>query len=169
MIKNKKNIVSNKKVLLLCLLSAFALFLTVGNSKASEKSQVKENESKTLDLLSRIDAFAETDERIRMDAAKAHYNMGNIYYQKGQYEIAAREYFHASTLMPNDPDVHYNLAFVHGEHLHDYETALKHYRMYLYLNPDAKDKAFVKKKVIDAELKVRAKVNSLLEGKHDHK
>ena len=50
---------------------------------------------KTLDLLAQIDAFSEKDERLRLDSAKAHYNMGNIYFQRGDYEIAAREYFQA--------------------------------------------------------------------------
>ena len=40
--------------------------------------------------------------------------------------------FRLFALMPDDPDVHYNLAFVSSEHLDDYKTALKHYRIYLY-------------------------------------
>jgi tetratricopeptide (TPR) repeat protein len=149
----------------------FLCVFVIGNMDvfASQKTNVQKHESETLDLLSRIDAFAETDERIRLDAARAHYNMGNIYFQKGQYEIAAREYFHAATLMPNDPDVHYNLAFVHGEKLKDFKTALKHYRMYLYLNPKAADKEFIKTKIVDAELRIRATVDSPLEGKSIHK
>lgn len=124
---------------------------------------VLNREAKTLDLLSRIDAFAEQDEKLRADAARAHYNMGNIYFQKGDYEIAAREYYQAMVLMPDDPDVHYNLAFVSGEHLRDFRTALKHYRMYLYLNPNAKDKHLVKEKVIELELIMRQITNSPLE------
>lgn len=121
--------------------------------------QVIQHENKTLDLLSRIDAFAEEDEKLRMDAAKAHYNMGNIYFQKGEYAIAAREYYQAVTLMPDDPDSHYNLAYVSGEHLKDFKTALKHYKMYLYLNPTAKDKFLVQEKIVEAELTLRAKIN----------
>src|SRR5204863_9933849 len=87
--------------------------------------EVKNREEKTIDLLSRIDAFTEQDQNLRSDAAKAHYNMGNIYFEKGEYEIAAREYYQAVTLMPNDPDAHYNLAFVSGEYLNDQKTALE--------------------------------------------
>jgi len=125
--------------------------------------EVKKREAKTLDLLSRIDAFTEADERLRMDSAKAHYNMGNIYFQRGEYEIASREYYQAVTLMPKDPDSHYNLAFVSGEYLKDYRTALKHYQMYLYLKPRAKDTAFVRGKIIQATLVLRSIVNSPLE------
>lgn len=127
--------------------------------------EVKDLETKTLDLLSRIDAFAEEDEQLRMDAAKAHYNMGNIYFQKGEYEIAAREYYQAVTLMPDDPDAHYNLAFVSGEHLKDFQTALKHYKMYLYLNPDAKDKHLVKEKIMHTEMILRNTIDSPIEKK----
>ncbi len=127
------------------------------------ESQVMEKEAKTMDLLSRIDIFTEEDERLKMDSAKAHYNMGNVYYEKGQYEIAAREYYQAVILMPNDPDVHYNLAYVSGENLNDFETALEHYKLYLYLKPNAKDLHYVRKKILEAELKLRSKIDSPLE------
>ncbi|MBF0521707.1 MAG: tetratricopeptide repeat protein [Candidatus Omnitrophica bacterium] len=124
---------------------------------------VKAREEKTLDLLSKIDAFTEQDEALRKDSAKAHYNMGNIYFQKGEFEIAAREYYQAVTLMPDDPDAHYNLAFVSGENLKDYRTALKHYQMYLYLKPNADDAAFVREKILAAQMVLKSAVDSPLE------
>lgn len=143
---------------------AMLVVLVVSSAEAQlERKEVRGRENKTYDLISNIDSFSINDDRLRTDAAKAHYNMGNIYFQKGQYEIAAREYFQAVTLMPNDPDSHYNLAFVSGERLRDFKTALKHYKMYLYLNPNAKDRKFVNGKIVQAELELRAKVNSKLE------
>ena len=133
---------------------------------AVTSKEVKKREIQTMDLLEKIDAFTEEDERLKGDAAKAHYNMGNIYFQKGEYEIAAREYFQALTLMPNDPDVHYNLAFVSSEYLKDYRTALKHYKIYLYLNPQAKDASFINKQILKSELKLRSIVDSPLEKEY---
>lgn len=141
------------------LVSAVVIFACAAPAVAGSGGSVQEREEKTLDLLTTIDAFTESDDRLRLDSAKAHYNMGNIYYNKGEYEIAAREYYQAVTLMPNDPDAHYNLAYVSGERLRDYRTALKHYKMYLYLKPDAEDKQFVKKMIIDAELNVNAEIS----------
>jgi tetratricopeptide (TPR) repeat protein len=142
------------------------MFLAVDGAQAqatkSEK-EVVDQEEKTMDLLSRIDVFTEEDERLKMDSARAHYNMGNVYYQKGEYEVAAREFYQAVILMPNDPDVHYNLAYVSSEHLKDFETARKHYKMYLYLKPDAKDLHYVRKKILEAELKLRGKIDSPVE------
>ena len=130
---------------------------------ASVKNEdVVDRESKTIDILSKIDAFSEQDERLKLDSARAHYNMGNIYFQKGEYEIAVREYYQAVTLMPDDPDAHYNLAFVSGEYLGDQKTALKHYQMYLYLNPGAKDAAFVREKILEAKLVLKSVVDSPL-------
>ena len=132
---------------------------------SATNEDVKTREMKTLDLLTRIDAFNEADEKLKEDAAKAHYNMGNIYFQKGEFEIAAREYYQAVTLMPDDPDSHYNLALISGEYLNDQSTALKHYQMYLYLNPEAKDADFVKEKIIHAKMLIGATVDSHLEDK----
>lgn len=130
---------------------------------SAQLSDVKDREEKTLDLLSRIDAFSQSDPRLIEDSAKAHYNMGNIYFQKGEYEIAAREYYQAATLMPDDPDAHYNLAYVSGGYLNDYDTALKHYKLYLYLNPGAKDIKYVREKIVEAEINIKGRTASRLE------
>lgn len=130
---------------------------------STANQDVLNKEGKAVDLLSKIDAFNEQDQRLKSDAAKAHYNMGNIYFQKGEFELAAREYYQAMTLMPDDPDAHYNLAFVSGEYLHDFKTALKHYEIYLYLNPESKDKHLVREKIIHAKLVLRNTVDSPLE------
>ena len=176
---NKMLITKVKEVLLMSrknpkksLLKTFSFFVIAGLlfvqvidswAATGDSQKIIDHESKTIDLLTQIDAFAEEDAQLRMDAAKAHYNMGNIYFQKGEYEIAAREYYQAVTLMPEDPDVHYNLAFVSGEYLHDFKTALKHYRMYLYLSPRAKDTYFVKEKIVHAKLVLDSAVDSPLE------
>ena len=133
------------------------------NKDTATVEEVKQRESKTLDLLSRIDAFKEENPNVKLDAAKAHYNMGNIYFEKGEYEIAAREYYQAVTLMPDDPDAHFNLAFVSGEYLNDQETALKHYQMYIYLKPDAEDKNLINEKILQSRLFLDAKVDSKLD------
>ncbi len=162
--KNLINSTPNKNGIITSILFVFVLALSLngGNLQASEALN---KESKALDLLSSIDAFSETDSGIRLDAAKAHYNMGNVYFQKGMYEIAVREYYQAVTLMPDDPDSHYNLAFVSSEHLRDYKTALKHYRMYLYLNPNANDKPLVQEKILQAQLELKSLVDSPLEDR----
>lgn len=154
---------SHHPMTIMCLMCSL-MFGVAGNADAQlEGKQIRSREHQTLDLLSNIDTYNINDERLRADAAKAHYNMGNIYYQKGYYEIAAREYYQAVTLMPNDPDTHFNLAFVSGEYLRDFKTALKHYKMYLYLNPDAKDRAFVNEKIMHAQLEIRGSLDSILE------
>ena len=66
-------------------------------------------------------------------------------------------------LTPNDPDTHFNLAFISGEYLGDQETALKHYQWYLYLKPDADDEAMVREKIMQSKLHTRAKIDSPLD------
>ena len=69
-------------------------------------------------------------------------------------------------MTPNDPDTHYNLAFVSGEYLGDQETALKHYQWYLYLKPDASDVDAVKEKIVEAKLAMRGRIDSQIDT-HD--
>lgn len=132
---------------------------------AQEQSQqtTQELESKTNEMLSKGGDLDPQDKNFREELAKAHYNMGNIYFQRGEYQRAVVEYYQAVDLIPNDPDTHYNLAFVSGEYLGDQETALKHYQWYLYLKPDAPDVAAVKEKIIAAKFSLRSKIDSPLE------
>jgi tetratricopeptide (TPR) repeat protein len=130
-----------------------------------EQSQqtTQELEAKTNEMLSKGGDMDPQDQNFRQELAKAHYNMGNIYFQRGEYQRAVVEYYQAVDLTPNDPDTHYNLAFVSGEYLGDQETALKHYQWYLYLKPDASDISAVKEKILEAKLSLRSKVDSPLD------
>jgi len=132
---------------------------------AQEQSQqtTQELENKTNEMLAKGGDMDPQDQKFREELAKAHYNMGNIYFQRGEYQRAVVEYYQAVDLTPNDPDTHYNLAFVSGEYLGDQETALKHYQWYLYLKPDASDISAVKEKMVEAKLSLRSKIDSSLD------
>jgi tetratricopeptide (TPR) repeat protein len=120
-------------------------------------------EEATYNILSRGAELNPNDEAFREELAKAHYNMGNIFFQRGEYQRAVVEYYQSVDLSPYDPDTHYNLAFVSSEYLKDQETALKHYQWYLYLKPDANDKDLVKEKMVSAKLSIRSQIDSPLD------
>jgi tetratricopeptide (TPR) repeat protein len=120
-------------------------------------------EEATYNILSHGSELNPNDEAFRDELAKAHYNMGNIFFQRGEYQRAVVEYYQSVDLSPYDPDTHYNLAFVSSEYLKDPETALKHYQWYLYLKPEANDKDLVKEKMATAKLQVRGQIDSPLD------
>jgi len=138
---------------------------TAKKAVVQEQSQqtTQELEAKTNEMLAKGGDMDPSDQNFRQELAKAHYNMGNIYFQRGEYQRAVVEYYQAVDLVPNDPDTHYNLAFVSGEYLGDQETALKHYQWYLYLKPDADDAPAIKEKIIQAKLSLRSKIDSPLD------
>jgi len=145
--------------------------LTAQQDESSKKAVVLEQsqqttqelEVKTNEMLSKGGDTDPQDLQFREELAKAHYNMGNIYFERGEYQRAVVEYYQAVDLTPNDADTHYNLAFVSGEYLGDQETALKHYQWYLYLKPNAPDSPVVKEKIIAAKLSLRSKIDSPLD------
>ena len=103
------------------------------------------------------------DEKFKEELARAHYNMGNVYFERGEYQRSVVEYYQAVDLMPYDADAHYNLAYVSGEFIGDQETALKHYQWYLYLKPNAQDRKLVEEKIVGAKLVGRSHVASRLD------
>ncbi len=140
------------------------------NTVAQEQFQqtAKELESKTNEMLSKGGDLDPDDQQFKDELAKAHYNMGNIYFERGEYQRAVVEYYQSVDLAPNDPDTHYNLAFVSSEYLGDQETSLKHYQWYLYLKPNADDTALVNEKILEAKLHLRSKVDSVLDKDNGH-
>jgi tetratricopeptide (TPR) repeat protein len=120
-------------------------------------------EEATYNILSHGSELNPNDESFRDELAKAHYNMGNIFFQRGEYQRAVVEYYQSVDLSPYDADTHYNLAFVSSEYLKDPETALKHYQWYLYLKPEANDGDLVKEKMLAAKLAIRSQINSPLD------
>ncbi len=120
-------------------------------------------EEATYNILSHGSELNPNDEVFRDELAKAHYNMGNIFFQRGEYQRSVVEYYQSVDLSPYDPDTHYNLAFVSSEYLKDPETALKHYQWYLYLKPEANDKDLVREKMVSAKLQIRGQIDSPLD------
>ena len=98
------------------------------------------------------------DQKFKEELARAHYNMGDVYFVRGEYQRSVVEYYQAVDLMPYDADAHYNLAFVSGEYIGDQETALKHYQWYLYLKPGAEDRKMIEEKIVGAKLNLRGRV-----------
>lgn len=116
------------------------------------------DQKKSLDVLKMVDELNHENEKIISGKAKIHYNMGNIFFNQGNYKEAIKEYKTAVRLAPQDPDIHFNLAFVSGEYLKDHKIARKHYRKYLYLKPDAEDTVLVQEKILEAELHLKVEI-----------
>lgn len=112
-----------------------------------------------LDVIHLLDEMEDMRQEMRTDEAKVHYNMGNIFFHQGKYDDAVTEYQKTLEIAPSDVNAHFNLAYIYGEFLHKYESAIEHYKQYLHLNPTAEDAPLVQEKIIEAQLFVRTGMN----------
>lgn len=131
------------------------------DASAKAKSKPVDNvtlEKKANEVLMKGGDLDPEDEKFKEELARAHYNMGNVYFERGEYQRAAVEYYQSVDLMPYDADAHYNLAFVSGEYVGDQETALKHYQWYLYLKPDCEDRKTIEEKILAAKISLRSRL-----------
>jgi tetratricopeptide (TPR) repeat protein len=78
-------------------------------------------------------------DRTREEEFRHYYNLALQYDNEGMYSESVQEYKKALELMPNDADLHYNLAVIYDDHIQDKEKAIFHYQRYLRLNPAADD------------------------------
>lgn len=133
-----------------------SIAVEVASTPAVDSEEVKKQGEKVLMALNSV---AQEKAKLTRDEAKLHYNMGNTYFNEGDYPRAAAEYSRAVELAPEDANAHYNLAFVSGDFLNDPVAALQHYKLYLFLNPGAEDSQMVRQKMIEAEIAVKADVH----------
>jgi tetratricopeptide (TPR) repeat protein len=110
-------------------------------------------------MLLALDTVNQEKAQLTRDEAKVHYNMGNTYFNQGNYQKAFDEYNRSVELSPEDANAHYNLAFVSGDFLNDPVLALHHYKQYLFLNPGAEDAQMVRQKIIESEIAIKADVH----------
>ena len=86
---------------------------------------------------------------------RLHYNLGNVYFRKGDYEKAAFEFKTALHFLPEDKDVLYNLAVVYDYYLGNRDEAMAYYMRYLDQDPSAEDSAAVKERLMENNFKTK--------------
>jgi len=135
--------------------------LTAGQVVLQGQESAKETNREMAELIAE-------NQTLKKDTIKLHYNLANLFFEQGKYEMAAAEYTRVSNLMPQDAATHYNLAFVAENYLHDKKTALLHYTRYVQLEPNAPDATLVKNKISELKIDMKAKIDSLLERDKPH-
>jgi tetratricopeptide (TPR) repeat protein len=117
----------------------------------------------TDEIAKEMSKLVEENQILRKDTTKLHYNLANMFFEQGKYDMASIEYNRVLDLMPQDAATHYNLAFVSAEYLKDYKAAVLHYKKYLVLDPKASDSGFVRNQILELQLKMQNKIDSYID------
>ncbi len=67
-------------------------------------------------------------------SSRFHYDLGNIYQRRRQYDEAEAEYLTALRIKPDSADVHNNLGFIYLDRT-EYDPAIAEFRIALRINP----------------------------------
>ena len=130
--------------------------LTLTNYDARAVALVQKGLDADGDLGKQEDLFRKAIE-IDYEYARAHGNLGIVYFQQGRYGEAAGELAQAIRLKPTEPEHPYNLGLVY-ERLRKLEQAIECYKDALALAPDdirfmkALARCYVKAQVEEDEL-----------------
>jgi tetratricopeptide (TPR) repeat protein len=116
----------------------------LGETAATASVPSSVNASEMIQMFSQL---MEENEIIRRQSAKVHNDLAYLFLEQGRRAAAAEEFGQAASLMPDDASAHYNLALICEEYLYDFPVAIRHYKKYLELVPDAADAATVRKKI----------------------
>ncbi len=89
---------------------------------------------------------------LKRESAIAHYNLGVMFYQSGDFNQSLLEYQKVLEVLPGDARAHYGLALIYDKHKKNKEKAIYHYKRYLDIEPDAEDAAEVKERITETGL-----------------
>jgi len=141
--------------------------LTSSTALATEAEQKKAESIAVIrgadEMAKEMGKLVEENQILRKDTIKLHYNLANLFFEQGKYDMSVVEYKRVLDLMPQDAATHYNLAFVSAEYLKDYPTAVEHYKKYIALDPRSSDAAFVKGQILELQLKLQNKIDSFVD------
>jgi len=135
---------------------------TTGESKPSATPNIAVMRGAS-EMAAEMGKLVEENQILRKDTIKLHYNLANLFFEQGKYDMSATEYKRVLDLMPQDAATHYNLAFVSAEYLKDYKGAIENYKKYISLDPKATDVPFVKSQILELQLKLQNKIDSPLD------
>ncbi len=88
---------------------------------------------------------------VKKEKAAYYYNLAVAYARAKFYEEAVNAYEKSLGFTSNDPDTHYNLGLLYESIRENPAKALLHYRKYLELEPNAKDKQEVQAWIYNLE------------------
>jgi len=130
------------------------------NEKLNDKKHYrywKESQSRLKEANDRLLKLNAEKEKMIAENAKMHYNLGMLFFEKGDYKKSAYEFEYALELLPNDADSYYNLALIYDFYLKESKKAEEHYRKYLDLNRDTDNSLLVKERIADNSLRSRVR------------
>ncbi|MFH0877443.1 MAG: tetratricopeptide repeat protein [Candidatus Omnitrophota bacterium] len=90
-------------------------------------------------ILSLEAQLAKTRDRLTSEAERYHYNLGVLYTQNKNYDLAVTEFKTALSYNPRNAQAHYNLGIIFDDYFKDSENARYHYKSFLELDPRSDD------------------------------
>lgn len=113
-------------------------------------------EARILSLEASLD---KTKKLFNESAERYHYNLGVLYAQNRDMDLAVEEFKVALGYNPDNANAHYNLGIIFDDYFKDKESARYHYRKFLELSPTSDDADSVREwlKVLDGDVSGRGK------------
>ena len=116
--------------------------------KVAENGKLDEVVKRNEELQEEVKSLKETSKK---EKQVYYYNLGVAYTQAKYYKEAVGAYQKSLELQPSNADAHYNLGVLHETIMKDSDKAASHYRDYLRLKPEAKDKEEVEVRLKELE------------------
>lgn len=140
-----------KKICLIIILSSIMCLPLHAEEKTAPDKQITELK-KELDKMTkaaeeaskRLDSFKEENNKLRTERARMYEEAGTAYTKAGLLDEAIGAYTESLKCDPNNAQVHYYLGLLYQKSRKDVKKAVLHFKRYLYLNPDAKNKEEVR-------------------------
>ena len=122
----------------------------IGQLEDSFKKKRQNYETRILTLEAETEKFRK---RLAAEGERYHYNLGVIYTQTKEFDLAVQEFKTALAYNPQNADAHYNLGIIFDDYFKDKDNAQYHYRTFLELRPTSDDAESVREWLKNLEKK----------------
>ncbi len=99
----------------------------------------KRKQDYDLKILSLESQLEKARKRLNTEADRYHYNLGVLYVQNKDYDLAVTEFKNSLGYNEKNAQAHYNLGIIFDDYFSDTENAKYHYRRFLELSPTSDD------------------------------
>jgi len=127
---------------------------------ATLSAKLKSSQDERDKALFELSRALKQKESLLRDSSLLHFTMGNEFFKQRDYKRAVEEFKRSIEFNPLLADAYYNLAVIYDDYLGDNVLALRFYRRYVELSPNAPDRKKVIEKMVQSDMKEKSRVDS---------
>ncbi|OGW80378.1 MAG: hypothetical protein A2Z83_06855 [Omnitrophica bacterium GWA2_52_8] len=123
---------------------------------AEEKEEydrlIHEAQNSSDQALQQVSDVTRASEEMKNELSLVHFQLGNIYFDKRDFEMAVNHYNKVLALEPSHAETHHNMGIIFDYYIENNDKAIFHYRNFLQLQPLHEQANAIRERILELRL-----------------